>query len=340
MMELLPSPLCYAKPTNKMSSPSLPPELLLLIIEAVMPPNPHLLFPASNITTRTLLALTRVSRVTYAQATRLLRQRCMFVDSSRRLANILICMPRLVPSLPSVLSLRHITTLYLAPFNDTLDDQPTAKWVRELFCEVSETLRRLVVHMPFGSLDPLDDHLNVRRTLRDGFEQLQKLEEFTCVEEYPMLSVPNAHTDVWRLWPELKRLVLFGVPMDSHWLWWDIATLPKLEYVVLARPLRLDAVNIKHEYFHKLPREDVRLKRNIKVVLMDLAYDLGTVKTEKWKEIDPEEKMEVEAFEVPISFYMDDSPLEVVTQWARRAALDGSIWKLDGTRVAMPGEDK
>ncbi|KAM0254430.1 hypothetical protein ACHAQJ_006770 [Trichoderma viride] len=321
-----------------MSSPTLPPELLLLVVEAVMPPNPYLLFPASNMTTRTLLALTRVSRATYAQATRLLRQRCMFVDSSRRLAKILLCMPRSVSSLPPVLSLRHITELYLAPFRDTLDDQPTATWVRELFCEVSETLRRLVVHMPFESLDPLDDHLSVRQTLRDGFEKLHKLEEFICVEEYPMLSVSDAHTDVWRLWPELKRLVLFGVPMDSHWLWWDMATLPKLEHVVLARPLRLDAVNIKDEYFHKLPREDVRLKRDIKIVLMDLAYDLGTVRTEKWKEIDPEEKMVVEAFEVPLSFYMDDSPLEVVTQWARRAALDGSIWKLDGKRVSQEDE--
>lgn len=159
-----------------------------------------------------------------------------------------------------------------------------------------------------------------------------------------MLSVSNSHTDVWRLWPELKRMVLFGAPVDSHWLWWDIATLPKLEHVVLARPLHLDAVNVKDEYFHKLPPEDVRLKRDIKIVLMDLAYELGTVRTEKWQEIDPEEKMTVEAFEVPLSFYVDDSPLEVVTQWARRSALDGSIWKLDGKRVdpedVMVGENK
>ncbi|UKZ88120.1 uncharacterized protein TrAFT101_003885 [Trichoderma asperellum] len=356
-MELLPCQLCSASPnqhpkkstytlrsTNMMSSPTLPPELLLLIVEAVMPPNPHLLFPASNTTTRTLLALTKVSRATHAQATRLLRQRCMFIDSSRRLANILLCMPRLVPSLPPVLSLQHISELYIAPFRDTLDDLPTAQWVRELFCEVSETLRRLVVQMPFASLDPMEDHLSVRQTLRDGFEKLHKLEEFTCLEEYPMLSVSNSHTDVWRLWPELKRMVLFGAPVDSHWLWWDIATLPKLEHVVLARPVHLDAVNIKDEYFHKLPPEDVRLKRDIKIVLMDLAYELGTVRTEKWQEIDPEEKMTVEAFEVPLSFYVDDSPLEVVTQWARRSALDGSIWKLGGKRVdpedVVVGENK
>lgn len=221
----------------------------------------------------------------------------------------------------------------MAPFRDSLDDLPTAQWVRELFCEVSGTLRRLVVQMPFASLDPMEDHLSVRQTLREGFEKLDKLEEFTCLEEYPLLSVSTLETNVWRLWPELKRMVLFGAPVDSPWLWEDIAALPKLEHVVLARPIRLDAANIKDEYFQKLPSDDVRRRRNMTVVLMDLAYELGTVRTEKWQEIDPEEHMTVEAFEVPLSFYMDDSPLEVVSQWARRSALDGSIWKLDGKRV-------
>ncbi|UKZ63197.1 uncharacterized protein TrAtP1_004427 [Trichoderma atroviride] len=334
----------YTPTSYMMSSPSLPPELLLLIVDAVMPPNPHLLFPASNSTTRTLLALTKVSRATHAQATRLLRKRCMFVDSSRRLADVLLCMPRLVPSLPPVLSLRHISELYIAPFRDTLDDLPTAQWVRELFCEVSGTLRRLVVQMPFASLHAMDDHLSVRQTLREGFEKLHRLEEFTCLEEYPMAAFSTDETNVWRWWPELKRMVLFGAPLDDPRLWSDIAALPRLEHVVLARPMHLDAVNIKAEYFQKLPADDVRRTRDIKIVLMDLAYELGTVRTERWQEIDPEEDMTVEAFEVPLSFYMDDSPLEVVSQWARRSALDGSIWNLDGERVdpeeVVVGENK
>lgn len=317
-----------------MSSPTLPPELLALIVDAVLPPNPHLLLPVSNSTTRTLLALTKVSRATHAQATRLLRQRCLFIDSSRRLANVLLCMPRLVPSLPPVLSLRHISELYIAPFGDTLDDLPTAQRVRELFCEVFETLRRLVVQMPFASLDPTQDHLGVRKTLWQGFEMLHKLEEFTCLEEYPTLDTSEWQTNVWRLWPALRRMVLFGAPVDHSGLWCDIAKLPKLEHVVLARPIRLDAVNIKDEYFrcHKFTHA-VRPMRSIKIVLMDLAYELGTVTTDKWREVDPEENMTVETFEVPLSFYADDSPLEAVSQWARRSALDGSLWMLDGKRV-------
>lgn len=315
------------------SYPRLPPELLQLVVESVLPANTQALIPTNHSAARTLLALTRVSRVTYRLASRLLRQRCLYMESSRRLGDVLLCMNRFVPTLPPTLSLRHVTSLYLAPFEGSLGDQPTAMWVRELFCEVADTLRRLVVQMPFRSLDPLDDHLNVRRTLRDGFQQLTKIEEFACLGEYPALSVPDGNTDVWRLWPELRRLVLFDVPADSHWLWWDIATLRQLRHVVLARPQNLEAVNIKDEYFHKLPRDHPALDREICVVLLDAAYEIPAVPVAGWAQIDPEGRMTVEQYEVPIPFYGDETPSEMVTGWVKRGALDGTLWEWEGERI-------
>lgn len=311
----------------------LPPELLLQVIELVLPPNPRALVPASHVSTQTLLALTRVSRTAYRAASKLLRQRCMYIDSSRRLGDVLLCMPRLVPTLAQPHPLRNITSLYLAPFGASLDDQPTAVWVRELFCEVCETLRRLVVQMPFSTVDLLEDHLNVKRTLRQGFVELCRVEEFACVGDYPTLSVPGAYTDVWRLWPKLRRLLLFDVPVDSHWLWWDVATLPQLEHVVLARPKRVEATNIKDEYFHKLPLGDARLERAIKVVLVDAAYEGQAVNTSRWRQIDPEGRMTVQRYEVPRPFYGDESADELVEAWTRRGALDGSLWGWDGETV-------
>ena len=321
------APITYAR---------LPPELLQVVVESVLPSNPKALFPTSHSATRTLLALTRVSRVTYKLASKLLRQRCLHLDSSKRLAKLLLCMDRFVPTLPPTLSLRQVTSLYLSPFETGLDDQPTAKWVRELFCEVSDSLRRLVVQMPFRSLDPLDDHLNVRRTLREGFEQLTRLEEFVCLGDYPALSVADGNTDVWRLWPELRRLVLFDVPADNHWLWWDIATLPKLAHVVLARPQSLEAVNIKDEYFHKLPRDDPALDRQIRVMLLGAAYEIPPITVARWREIDPRGRMTVEQYEVPMPFYGDETPNEMVTSWIKRGALDGGLWEWKGQMIGEP----
>ncbi|KHO00146.1 uncharacterized protein MAM_02069 [Metarhizium album ARSEF 1941] len=329
-----PEPKAPPRTTIRGQHAYLPPELILQAMDCLVPCGRHVILPPKHIITKTLVALTTVSRATYTHASRLLRQHCVHIDSSQRLATYLLCVPRMVPTLPPVLSLGNVTSLYLGLFGAPLDDQPTAECVRELLCEVSDSLRRLVVHMQFSSLDPLEDHVSVRRTLREGFEQLTKVEEFTCLAEYPALSVPEAHTDVWRLWPDLKRLTLFGVPLDNHWLWWDIATLPELRHVVLAQPQRVDVADIKDEYFHKLPRDDPRLGRMMRIVLLDAAYKIGTVRTARWSEVDPEGKMEVETYEVPRPFYGDESDGELVTEWVRRGALDGTLWEWKGDRVA------
>ncbi|CAG9938207.1 unnamed protein product [Clonostachys rosea f. rosea IK726] len=235
--------------STEAKQPRLPPELLHHVVESVLPSNTRALIPTTHPSTKTLLALTRVSRVTYLAASKLLRQRCLYIDSSRRLSDMLLCMDRFVPRLPPTLSLRCITSLYLAPFPAaSLDDQPTAIWVRELFCEVCETLRRLVVDMPFETLDPLDDHLN-------------------------------------------------------------------------------------DEYFHKLPRDDARLEREIKIVLMDTAEDLPTLTCARWEEIDPRGRMTVEQIHVPTSFYGDETASALVTAWVRRGALEGTIWDWSGERI-------
>ncbi|KFA49807.1 hypothetical protein S40293_09960 [Stachybotrys chartarum IBT 40293] len=320
-----------------MDEPRLPTEVILLIVEAVLPANPEAIVPPSHSSVRTLLSLARVSRATYEAASRLLRRRCMHLESSRRLADVLLCMPRLVPTLPPIPSLRHMTTLYLKPFGASLDDLPTAMWVRELLCETGGTLRRLVVDMPFGSLHVLDDYLNVKKQLRQGFEQLQHLEEFVCLGDYPSLSLAGGETDVWRLWPELRRLTLFQAPLDNHWLWWDIATLPRLSHVVLARPASARGANVKEQYFAKLPRGDARLDRRITVVLVDDAarQGHGELATARWREVDPAGRMTVAVYGVPRACRADGTPggLEVVTEWARRRALDGSLWQWVGEEV-------
>ncbi|KAH6898533.1 hypothetical protein B0T10DRAFT_112434 [Thelonectria olida] len=317
--------------TQKMvSDQSLPLELVYHVIESLVPSNPHALLPPSHIATKTLLAMARVCRDTHGLATRLLRQRCVYINTKRRLADLLLCLNRFVPSLPPVLTLRNMTSLYLEPFGRKLYDQPTAIWVRELFCEISESLKRLVVLMPFQTLDPFNDHLQIRRTLREGFEQLHRLEEFVCIQDYPTLSVWDGPTDVWRLWPDLRRLTLFGTPLDSHWLWWDIATLPKLEHVILACSTNSQGTNIKDEYFHKLPPDDVRLDRDIKVVLMGGHWLRKGVNTTRWKEIDPKGRMTVEVHGVDNSDSEESRP---VTKYVKKMALEGCLWDGENKRI-------
>lgn len=121
--------------------------------------------------------------------------------------------------------------------------------------------------------------------------------------------------------------------MDNFWLWWDFALLKKLQHVVIARPPTLDAINVKDEYFHKLPQEDAGRHADIKLLLMDVAYSVDNVQTTNWETIDAEGRMTVEAYEVPIPYYSDESPTQLVTEWMKRGALDGSMWEWTGERM-------
>ncbi|KPM40936.1 hypothetical protein AK830_g5591 [Neonectria ditissima] len=319
---------------------ALPLELLCHVMESVLPPNPSVLLPASHVSTKTLLALTLVCRDTYRMANKLLRQRCVLIDTKSRLADYLVCMQRFVPTMPAPPSLSAITSLYLEPFGRLLNDLLAAMWMRELLCQVSDTLRRLVVLIPFQNAQPLHNWQELRRTLREGFERLHKLEEFVAIGDYPVLSVPDAPTDVWRLWPELKRLTLFNAPTDNHWLWWDIATLPKLQHVILARPLSIATTNIKDEYFHKLPRDDARLDRDIRIVLMeDGGLAPPEMRTARWKEIDPHGRMTVELQAVPENPVRFMDPAKLVADFVKEQALSGCLW--DGeTRVVEESKSK
>ncbi|KAH8180102.1 hypothetical protein LIA77_01621 [Sarocladium implicatum] len=337
-------------PNAGLPSPRLPLELIIQIIEAV-PPNREVILPPSSVVTKTLLSLTRVSRATYRPATMVLRQQCVYINSSIRLSSLLICMKRFVPSLETPMKLQHITSLYLAPFGPTLDDEPTANGVCELLGEVSTTLRRLVISMPFSTLSVWNDHLNLRGILREGLSQLTNLEEFACIGDYPLLTGPDESTDIWRLWPQLTKVMLFGVPLESHWLWWDIATLEHLRHVVLVRPKQTEPrVNVKARYFRTLPAGDERLQRKVKLVLMhrvrgddddddsynDLIEDTSAwglprghpdyleLDKSNWDEIDPEETMEVICYGVPRMGAMSSE--ELLVRLAKSWVETGTLW--------------
>jgi hypothetical protein len=314
--------------------PHLPLELILYIIDSLLPSNPRAILPPSHTSTKTLLSLARVSRSLYPVATKHLRQRCSYLESYRRLGNLLLCMEHGIPALRPGLSLRNITPLYLKPFLISLDDQPVAMWVRELFCEVCGSLQRLVVDIPFASLDPWADHLGVRPTLRDGFQRLTELREFVSLRDNPALPTATHPAAVWGTWPKLERLALFKTFIPDSFFWRDVSKCTGLQTLILARPLNARKANIKKKYlqsYNNSPKDTISMmKQSLKIILVDVESEHESTPTSGWSEIDPEEKLKVEIYNVPTSFYGDDTPDQLCYEWVRRASLNGVIWDWEG----------
>lgn len=323
------------------------PELILQIVDCVLPPNADTILPPTHISTKTLVALSTTSRITCKQAQKLLRRRCVYLDTRRRAESFLRCLQATsaLPDDARLAAAHRAPAMFLAPFDrPLLDDVPTAKLVRALLYAAGGSLRRLVVRMPFATLHPLADHMGVRGILREGFAQLERLEEFVGLDEYPNLNLaasraPRLRTeDIWNAWPALRRLVVFGAEMDDEKLWDGLARLPRLTDVVLARPRNVGVLDMKDEYF--AAGAEVREKggefdagKEMRVMLMDVSYDVQDIQTSGWAAKDPEGAMMVEVYEVPTSFYDDETEQETVASWVSGGVWSGQIWDWRGEVV-------
>ncbi|KAF4979431.1 hypothetical protein FZEAL_4374 [Fusarium zealandicum] len=68
---------------------TLPTDIILMIVESLVPREPGPILPASHPTTKSLVALTRVCKATYPTASKLLWKSCLFIDTSQRAQDFL-----------------------------------------------------------------------------------------------------------------------------------------------------------------------------------------------------------------------------------------------------------
>lgn len=350
--------LRVSKPAANMSEiPKLPLELIFHIIANLLG-DPRAILPPSHAATKTLLSLTLVCRATYPIASNYLRQHCAYIDNDRRLRELIHCIESTrdwtqgtasaLSSLPPYASLlRPITSLYLAPFGASLDDQPTAIWTRELFCLLGPHLTRLVADLPLRTLYPADDHLDVRRTLRAAFGELApRLEELVSVRDELYLDVLEpgwpragggeegaAEPRVWTAWPRLRRLALYNVDAGDAGFWADVRRMPRLGAVVLTRADGLRGVGLKSAYFGAGAGAAAGAPRPLKVMLVNVSNDHpdGLREQESWDTVDPGNVVDARSYDVPTSFYGDEDVGTLCQEWVKSAALRGDLWDWEGT---------
>lgn len=302
----------------------LPLELVLNIITCSLPKPNVLLRPAHPIT-QLLLQFTLVCHETRRVANRALREHCVYLSSEARLCSLLLAIPTIRPDL------KRITALFLAPFGDTIDDQPTATWIRELFSYTSTTLKRLIIDMPLRSVYPERDHLGVRNILREGFQRLEQLEEFVSVRDELFLDV-NWHGGepaFWTKWPKLKRLAIYN-PSTHPAFWRDVAKMSNLETIVMTRADGLREHDIKAQYFR-------HCNRPLKVLLINIdgqQMRYGNFRRGKWDTVDPKKSMTIMTYSIPL--FMDDDPIEVCQDYVRIGAEHGTLWGWEGEVIQHP----
>ena len=180
--------------------------------------------------------------------------------------------------------------------------------------------------MPLRTCYPEEDHLGVRKILRQGFQRLEHLEEFVSVRDELYLDTISLRGEppVWKSWPHLKRLALYNVDADPAF-WRNIAKMPDLETLVLTRADGLRDHNIKIQYFE-------HTQRSLRILLLNVEEDqvrFGNMRRVAWDGVDPRKKMTIMTYNVP-SLYPDEDPIQICQDYVRAGAENGTLWGWEG----------
>ncbi|KAH7017236.1 hypothetical protein EDB80DRAFT_772675 [Ilyonectria destructans] len=260
-----------------------PTEIILLVVESLVPRNSDEIYPPSHLVTKSLLAFTRVCRATYPPASKLLLQFCLYIDSKSRAANFSASLKS--APLERIFSNHRRARLFLQPFRSEdergsappppvdaiepdqeisprtsgtssasmssstylftspLADVPTAIIVRDILLALAPMLRSLVVDMPLRTLYPYYDRGGVRPILRQGVRSSRTPRRIHDERNEP---------EVWATcWPKLRRLAIYNPNMDpGDDIWVDMARLPHLELGVFTRADMhgIDGFGVKQEW--------------------------------------------------------------------------------------------
>jgi hypothetical protein len=330
----------------------LPLELVLNVITCSLP-KPNVLLAPSHPITQLLLTFTLVCKETRQLANKYLLQHCLYFSHRRRLSSYL-------STIRSRPELGNVTAVFLAPFlnRGRIDDYPTSCAVRELFQLTCRTLKRCIIDMPLargneaysGASDRCD------HALLDGLKLLENLEEFVSVRGGTSLALNPSHTlDLSTHWKRLKRLAVY-YPYVKDEFWWRLAKIPALETVVLTRAHGLRGFresNIKREYFRYSqtpypgeinPGTEVAssyssyCQRPIKVIFLNVEEEqvnFYRFPRADWDEADPERKMTIMTYSIPLLFEGDD-PGEVCQNYVRMGAENATLWDWEGEIIQHP----
>ncbi|KAL2818798.1 hypothetical protein BDW59DRAFT_126623 [Aspergillus cavernicola] len=318
-----------------MAPADLPAELILQIIECLIPSNPPVAFGTTHLVTRTLLSLTLVCRLVSCTARQLLIKHCLHIDSEDRLDRLLQ---------QSVLSATR-RGLFLSPFPvDNLDIPSTVRQVDRLSSIIHRNLTRLVIDMPLRYLYPEDDHQQLRPVLRAAFARMIMLEEFCSVRDELYLSTVEGRQEpaIWSFWPRLQRLALYNVAIESSQFLEGLRQCSSLTHLVLVRPdglaeeisprqigsdflpslQRLIIVNTAPGFLHSTPFDQRKWEESF----VGRLHALRCPGDGEGGDSDSENGSVASYLSLRIPFGRDDDDIEICQEWLAAQAITGTLW--------------
>ena len=315
---------------------TLPGEVILQVVDSLIPLNSRKIHRPSDIVTRTLISLTLTCKLTHSLARQLLFRHCLCIDSRIRLDSLLDRSGYFISNNHN--QSIQACSLFLAPFPpEELNEPHIVNQIDRLFSHICITLKNLVIDMPLRYLYPCDDKQGIRKPLREAFCRLTALEEFCSVQDEFFIDALETgdEPEVWPTWPRLRRLALYN-PYAGDIFATDLQKCPNLTHLVIARadaymdqPLTADAV-AGLPYLRRvliLNTKDGRLRdaRLNKASEWQLSF---------WGYLMFMQSCGMNEFlsyvDVPVPPGQEDEDISLCQEWLCAQAVDGTLWEFQG----------
>ncbi|KAL3457022.1 hypothetical protein BJX64DRAFT_269653 [Aspergillus heterothallicus] len=331
------------------SPPVLPPEIILAIIQYLIPAD-SAIFPANHPVTRTLYSLTVASQTTHDLARPALLDHCAYIDSSDKLRIFLSS--NKTSNQETNNSYNHPSALYLAPaLSPNTTPSLAAIQISTLFSTHCKHLRRLLLDTTWTAFHNSPDTAPTLHLLSTALRDLPAIEEFISIQQpKPPSRTEQNHLpgEIWSSWPRLRRLALYGVFLGRIFIE-AVQRCPRLTHLVLGSPVG-SLLPLPDETVRGVSWETLGLQSVVVVTpgqegfwadaradseLARLGWrwsPLGRLAATLAEDCAEEEMGEQRRFlgHVALSWDGVAQGLDPAIAWLRERALDGSIWERRG----------
>ncbi|KAL1795199.1 hypothetical protein ACET3X_007015 [Alternaria dauci] len=296
-------------------------------------------YEPSSIVTKTLRALTLVSRQTYLVATKYLYSYCLYLDSCTTFARFCRTLGLDLGHHPQALEygeagrndelfaearvLQNITSVFVSPSEvRRLIEGNYTPLVRlpqiiDLCDSIGLTLKRLALDLSPTLATPREiEQIRPHVTESNVFVRMPHLEEL--IISYDVLNYFR-HPP-----PNLKRLAITAQELTDLEVAFCLK-IPSLQMLAMMRPVNLEAkaIDIIFTSYNG---------KSLDAILVDVNSNHRTPEgTRSWKEIDTVRIWEVD---VPVSFYGDEDDTTLCDNWIWTHGVKGTLWSQEKRRMA------
>ena len=294
-------------------------------------------YEPSHRVTRTLRALTLVSRTAYIHASRYLYTYCLYLNDATRHSCFRRTLDLDLGNHPLALEYgqagrneqlfteadirRHMTSLFISPARSercTVNRTPRIRLpqIIDLCMAIGSTLKRLAIDINPVYVPGLEQIImKPYCSSRNIFLKMPNLEELICsYDTSDYFSFPP---------PNLKRLAMTANDMEpSHLDFYFMQS--SLEMLFIIRPEVLTKRHID-ELFTRYNG------RHLDIVFVDLNNNHATPRrTREWT---ADDKVTIWEADVPVGFYGDDEDLILTDNWIWTHGVRGDLWEQDKRRM-------